>query len=80
MSAAGENKVAPQTVTITLPRVEDFAEDFARADRMMQAAGLAGDLAPAEFAEWCECAAAIKQRRAVQDGHTTEGGSNHADS
>jgi len=72
-TAAGTHPGEPQTVTVTLPRVEDFAEDFDRAGRMMQAMDLAGDLAPAEFAEWCECAAAIKQRRAVQDGHTTEG-------
>jgi len=69
----------PNAVTVTLPRVEDFADDFARLERMGQAMDLAGELTPAEFAEWCECAAAIKRHRAVQGGHTTEGGSSHAD-
>jgi len=60
-----ENPQLPETVTVTLPRMEDFAEQFALIDRLSMAVDLAGELNPAEFAEWCKCAAEIKQRRGM---------------
>lgn len=56
---AGGYQGEPQTVTVTLPRMEDYAEDVARAGRMMQAAQLAGTLTQAEFARWMEHGKAI---------------------
>ena len=44
----------PETVTVTLPHMEDYAEDFARASRMMEAADLAGKLTPEAFAKWMQ--------------------------
>jgi len=44
----------PETITITLPNLEDFAEDFDRVGRMMEAADLAGKLTPEAFAEWMQ--------------------------
>jgi len=50
----------PEAVTVQLPRLEDFAEDFDRAGRMMEAADLAGELIPEAFAQWMEQGRAIK--------------------
>ena len=83
MSAAGTSTgVLPgdsQTVTVTLPRMEDFAEDSARAGRMMQAADLAVELTPEGFSRWMELGKAIKAQEnekapSVEAGkHNTQG-------
>ena len=52
-----------ETITVTLPRLEDYAEDLARASRLGQAMTLAGELTPAEFEQWMAHGEAIKQRR-----------------
>jgi len=44
----------PNTVTVTLPRMEDYADEAARASRMMQAAQLAGALTAGAFTRWME--------------------------
>ena len=44
----------PETITVTLPNLEDYAEDFDRAGRMMEAADLAGKLTPEAFAQWMQ--------------------------
>ena len=49
-----------ESITVTLPRLEDYAEETARASRMMQAAELAGELTVAEFAQWMEHGKAIR--------------------
>lgn len=66
MNAAGE------FITVELPPVDVEAE-AARAGRMMQAAALAGELTPAEFAEWCACAAAIIEHRQEETPNATAG-------
>jgi len=61
MSTAGTSTgVEPQTVTVTLPRLEDYADDFARLDRMGKAMDLAGKLTPEGFARWMELGEAIR--------------------
>ena len=49
----------PDTVTVQLPRLEDFAGDFARLERLGQAMDLAGELTPEAFAQWIEQGRAI---------------------
>ena len=57
---AGIRPDAPETITVTLPRMEDYAQDFARVGRMMQAMGLAGELTPEGFSRWMEHGKAIR--------------------
>ena len=57
---AGAHPDAPEIITVELPRVESFAEDTARAGRMMQAMDLAGELTPEGFARWMELGEAIR--------------------
>jgi len=59
-TSTGSGVREPQTVTVTLPRLEDYAEDFARLDRMGKAMDLAGKLMPEGFARWMEQGEAIK--------------------
>ena len=54
---------AADTIMVTLPSIEDYAEDVARAGRMTQAADLAGELTPEEFAQWMEQGEAIRANR-----------------
>ena len=58
----------PETITVTLPRMEDYAEGFARIERMMQAAELAGELTAAEFGRWMEHGTAIRDSRPQGNG------------
>ena len=53
-----------ETITITLPRLEDFAEDYARISRMMDAADLAGELTPEAFAKWMQYGDGLERRKA----------------
>jgi len=57
---AGAHPDAPEIITIELPRMEDYTQDFARVGRMMQAMGLAGELTPEDFARWMEHGEAIR--------------------
>jgi len=57
---AGAHPGEPETITVALPRMEDYTQDFARVGRMMQAMGLAGELAPEGFARWMEQGEAIR--------------------
>jgi len=59
MSAAGAHLGESQTVTVTLPCIEDYTEDIARADRMVQAVELSGKLTPKAFERWIEQGEAI---------------------
>jgi len=56
---AGAPPGTPETITVTLPAM-NFAEEFARAGRAMQAGDLAGQLTPEGFAQWMEQGEAIR--------------------
>jgi len=51
---------APETITITLPRFEAHAEEFARLERMGKAMDLAGKLTPEGFTLWMQQGEAIR--------------------
>jgi hypothetical protein len=51
-----------ETITVQLPAM-DFTEEVARAGRVMQAAQLAGELTPLEFAQWIAHGKAIMDIR-----------------
>ena len=59
----------PDTVTVTLPRMEDYADEAARASRMMQAAQLAGELSPGAFSRWMEWGRRLARRVAHIEAH-----------